>query len=51
MWITFIRDYSIILASQETKIYHKDLTMNCRNEEKARKLIERGYAKEAPHAR
>jgi hypothetical protein len=42
--IKFVKDYSILLASQETKIYHKDLIVNCRNEEKAQDMIDRGYA-------
>lgn len=44
MWIKFIRDYKILLASQEMKIYREGLTMNCRNEEKARDVISRGFA-------
>ena len=42
--IKFIKDYKILLASQETKIYHKDLIVNCRNEEKAQQMIDRGFA-------
>jgi hypothetical protein len=42
--IKFIKDYSILLASQETKIYHKDSIINCRNEEKAQQMIDRGFA-------
>jgi len=42
--IKFVKDYSILLASQETKIYHKDLIVNCRNEEKAQEMIDRGFA-------
>ena len=44
--IKFVKDYSILLASQETKIYHKDQIVNCRNEEKAQKMIDQGYAVE-----
>ena len=46
MKIKFIKDYSILLASQETKIYHKDLIVNCKNDEKARDMIDRGFAVE-----
>lgn len=42
--IKFIKDYSILLASQETKIYHKDQIVNCRDEEKAQQMIDRGFA-------
>lgn len=42
--IKFVKDYSILLASQETKIYHTDTTVNCRNDEKAQKMIDRGFA-------
>ena len=41
--IRFLKDYSVLLGSQETKIYHKGLIISCRNEEKARKLIDRGF--------
>lgn len=44
--IKFVKDYSILLASQETKIYHKDQIVNCRNEEKAQEMIDRGFAVE-----
>ena len=44
--IKFVKDYSVLLASQETKIYHKDLIVNCRNEEKAQQMIDRGFAVE-----
>ena len=44
--IKFVKDYSALLASQETKIYHKDQIVNCRNEEKAQKMIDRGFAVE-----
>lgn len=44
--IKFVKDYSILLASQETKIYHKDQIVNCRNEEKAQQMIDRGFAVE-----
>jgi hypothetical protein len=44
--IKFVKDYSILLASQETKIYHKDMIVNCRNEEKAQEMIDRGFAVE-----
>lgn len=42
--IKFVKDYSVLLASQETKIYHKDQIVNCRDEEKAQKMINMGYA-------
>jgi hypothetical protein len=42
--IKFVKDYSVLLASQETKIYHKDMIVNCRNDEKAQELIDRGFA-------
>lgn len=42
--IKFVKDYSILLASQETKIYRKDLIVNCRDEEKAQKMIDLGFA-------
>lgn len=42
--IKFVRDYSVLLASQETKIYRKDMIVNCRNEEKAQQVIDRGFA-------
>ena len=45
MRIKFIKDYSVLLADQDTKIYHKDQIVNCRDEEKAQKMIDRGYAK------
>ena len=38
--IKFVKDYSVLLTSQETKIYHKDLIVNCRDEEKAQKVID-----------
>lgn len=44
MKIKFVKDYSILLASQETKIYHKDQVVNCRNDEKAADLVARGFA-------
>jgi len=44
--IKFVKDYSVLLASQETKIYHKDQIVNCRNEEKAQMMIDRGFAVE-----
>jgi hypothetical protein len=44
--IKFVKDYSILLASQETKIYHKDQIVNCRNDEKAQEMIDRGFAVE-----
>jgi hypothetical protein len=44
MRIKFVQDYSVLLASQETKIYHKDQIVNCRNEEKAQQMIDQGYA-------
>lgn len=44
--IKFVNDYSILLASQETKIYHKDQIVNCRNDEKAQEMIDRGFAVE-----
>lgn len=44
--IKFVKDYAILLGSQETKIYHKDLIVNCRNEEKAQQMIDRGFAVE-----
>lgn len=44
--IKFVTDYSILLASQETKIYHKDQIVNCRNDEKAQEMIDRGFAVE-----
>ena len=42
--IKFVKDYEVLLASQETKIYHKDQIVNCRNEEKAQEMIDRGFA-------
>jgi hypothetical protein len=42
--IKFVKDYSVLLASQETKIYRKDTIVNCRNEEKAQQMIDRGFA-------
>ena len=44
--IKFVKDYKILLASQETKIYRKDTVVNCRNEEKAQQMIDRGFAVE-----
>ena len=44
--IKFVKDYSVLLASQETKIYHKDQIVNCRNEGKAQEMIDRGFAVE-----
>lgn len=44
--IKFVKDYKKLLASQETKIYRKDTIVNCRDEEKAQKVIDRGYAVE-----
>ena len=44
--IQFVKDYEVLLAGQETKIYHKDQIVNCRNEEKARQMIDRGFAVE-----
>lgn len=44
--IAFIKDYSVLLASQETKIYHKGDIVNCRNDEKAQEMISRGFAME-----
>ncbi len=44
--IKFVKDYSVLLASQGTKIYHKDQIVNCRNEEKAQEMIDRGFAVE-----
>jgi hypothetical protein len=44
MQIKFVQDYATLLASQETKIYHKDMVVNCRNEEKAQQMIDRGFA-------
>lgn len=44
--ITFVKDYKITLASQETKIYHKGDIVNCRNDEKAQEMISRGFAME-----
>ncbi len=44
--IKFVKDYSVLLASQETKIYHKDQIVNCRDEAKAQKMIDRGFAVE-----
>ena len=44
--IKFVKDYSVLLADQDTKIYHKDQIVNCRDEEKAQKVIDRGYAVE-----
>lgn len=46
MKIKFVKDYSVLLVSQETKIYHKDQIVSCRDEEKARKMIDRGFAVE-----
>lgn len=46
MKIKFVKDYSILLASQETKIYHKDAVVNCQNDEKAADLVQRGFAVE-----
>jgi hypothetical protein len=42
--IKFVKDYSVLLASQEIKIYHKDMIVNCRNENKAQEMIDRGFA-------
>ena len=42
--IKFVKDYKILLASQETKIYHNGQIVNCRNEEKAQEMIDRGFA-------
>ena len=44
MQLEFIKDYTILLASQGTRIYHKGQIIKCVNEEKAKKLIERGFA-------
>lgn len=44
--IKFVKDYSALLASQETKIYHEGQIVNCRNEEKAQQMIARGFAVE-----
>lgn len=44
--IKFVKDYSVLLASQETKIYHKDQIVNCRDDGKALKMIDRGFAVE-----
>jgi len=44
MKIHFLKDYSILLASQETKIYHAGMTVDCKNDEKAQGLIDRGFA-------
>ena len=44
MKIKFIKDYSVLLADQDTKIYRKDQIVNCRDDEKAQKMIDRGYA-------
>lgn len=42
--IKFVKDNSILLASQETKIYHAGQRVTCRNDEKAQEMIDRGYA-------
>lgn len=42
--IKFVKDYSVLLASQETKIYQKGLIISCRDEEKAQQMIDRGFA-------
>ena len=44
--IKFVKDYSVLLASQETKIYHMGMIVDCRNEEKAQQMIDRGFAVE-----
>lgn len=46
MKIKFLKDYSVLLGTQETKIYHKDLIVDCRDDEKAQKMIDRGFAVE-----
>lgn len=44
--IRFLRDYSILLASQMIKIYHRGDIINCRDDEKAQTMINRGFAEE-----
>ena len=44
MQIKFVKDYSILLADQDTAIYHKDQIVNCRDDAKAQKVMDRGYA-------
>ena len=46
MKIKFVKDYSILLASQETKIYRKDAIVDCKYEDKAKDLVKRGFAVE-----
>jgi len=47
MWIYFIKDYSIRTESGELKVYSEGANINCRDEEKALNLIERGYCIES----
>ena len=44
MKIRFLKDYEILLASQATKIYHEGMIVNCKNEEMAQQMIDRGFA-------
>lgn len=44
--IKFVKDYKKLLASQETKIYRAGTIVNCRDEEKAQQMIDRGFAVE-----
>jgi len=44
MKIKFLKDYSALLASQEVKIYHAGQILDCRNEDAARQMIDRGFA-------
>lgn len=44
--IRFVKDYKILLASQEMKIYHAGDLINCRDDEKAQQMIDRGFAVE-----
>lgn len=44
--IKFVRDYKVLLASQKTTIYHAGDIINCRGDEKAQQMIDRGFAVE-----
>ena len=44
--IKFVKDYKTLLASQEIKVYTEGMVVDCRNEEKAQEMIDRGFAVE-----
>jgi len=44
MKIHFLKDYHILLASQETTVYLAGTVVDCKNDEKAQGLIDRGFA-------